>query len=103
MKLVFATTNEGKVKELKEAFKEFGIEVLSLKDLSVEVPPPEETGDSFCENAYQKATYYSRALSSWVVAEDSGLVVEALNGLPGVYSSRLQEKTQRTGKTTRNS
>ena len=89
MKVVFATSNQGKVKEVREALKEFGIEVLSLREVGKELPPPEETGNTFCENAYQKATYYSKALELPVIAEDSGLEVEALNGLPGVLSSRF--------------
>jgi len=89
LKVVFATSNKGKVKEVREALKEFDIEVLSLKEVGKEVPSPEETGRTFCENAYQKADYYSKALELPVIAEDSGLEVEALNGLPGVFSSRF--------------
>ncbi len=89
MKVVFATSNQGKVKEVREALREFGIEVLSLGEVCKELSSPEETGNTFCENAYQKATYYSKALKLPVIAEDSGLEVEALNGLPGVFSSRF--------------
>ena len=87
MKLIFATTNEGKVREVREFLKEFGIEVLPLEKGIV--PPPEEKGESFLENAYQKAVYYARALNRPVLAEDSGLEVDALGGRPGVYSSRF--------------
>ncbi|WP_456455795.1 RdgB/HAM1 family non-canonical purine NTP pyrophosphatase [Thermovibrio sp.] len=93
MKVVFATSNEGKVKEVKEALKEFGIEVLSLRKVGKELLPPEETGRTFCENAYQKADYYSKALKLPVIAEDSGLEVKALNNLPGVFSSRFAGKS----------
>jgi XTP/dITP diphosphohydrolase len=87
LKVIFATTNLGKVKEAQEVLKEFGIEVLPLE--RGKLPPPEETGETFCENAYQKAVYYSKKLGLPVIAEDSGLEVEALGGRPGVYSSRF--------------
>jgi XTP/dITP diphosphohydrolase len=89
VRIVFATGNLGKVREAQEKLKEFGIEVVSLKELGVELPAPEETGETFCENAYQKAVYYAEKLNLPVMAEDSGLEVEALKGLPGVYSSRF--------------
>ncbi|WP_457678078.1 RdgB/HAM1 family non-canonical purine NTP pyrophosphatase [Thermovibrio sp.] len=87
MRVIFATTNRGKVREVRELLKEFGIEVLPLE--KGKVKPPLENGETFCENAYQKATYYSRALNLPVIAEDSGLEVDALGGLPGIYSSRF--------------
>ncbi len=87
MRIVFATTNLGKVREVQEAFREFGIEVVPLE--KGKVPPPAEEGSTFCENAYQKATYYAKALRKPVLAEDSGLEVDLLGGLPGVYSSRF--------------
>jgi len=89
LKVVFATGNAGKVKEVKEKLKLLGIEVISLKELKEEIEPPEETGSSFLENAYQKATYYAERLNLPVIAEDSGLIVEALGGLPGVKSARF--------------
>lgn len=85
--MIFATTNLGKVKEAQEILKEFGIEVLPLE--KGKILPPEETGETFCENAYQKAVYYSKRLGLPIIAEDSGLEVEALGGRPGVYSSRF--------------
>ena len=87
MRVIFATTNPGKVREVREALKEFGIEVVPLE--RGKVPPPEERGETFCENAYEKASYYARALNEPVLAEDSGLEVDALDGRPGVYSSRF--------------
>ncbi len=88
MKIVFATKNRGKVREVQEKLKEFGIEVVPIDEVA-EVEAPEETGKTFCENAYQKATYYSEKLGMPVIAEDSGLEVKALGGKPGVYSSRF--------------
>ena len=88
MRIVFATKNRGKVREAGEKLKEFGVEVIPLDEIT-EVEAPEETGETFCENAYQKATYYARKLNLPVLAEDAGLEVEALEGKPGVYSSRF--------------
>jgi len=87
LKVIFATTNPGKVKEAQEILREFGIEVAPLE--KGKLSPPQETGETFCENAYQKAVYYSKRLGLPVMAEDSGLEVEALGGRPGVYSSRF--------------
>jgi len=88
MRIVFATKNRGKVREVKEKLKRFGIDVVPIDEVK-EIPAPEETGETFLENAYQKAVYYAKALGEPVIAEDSGLVVEALGGKPGVYSSRF--------------
>ncbi len=88
MKIVFATKNENKVKEARQKLNTFGIEVVSLNSVS-DIESPQETGKTFCENAYQKAVYYADKLGVPVIAEDSGLEVEALRGEPGVYSSRF--------------
>jgi len=88
VRIVFATKNRGKVREFQEKLKEFGIEVVPVDEVA-EVETPEETGETFCENAYQKATYYAEKIGMPVIAEDSGLEVEALEGKPGVYSSRF--------------
>ncbi|MEO2068191.1 MAG: XTP/dITP diphosphatase [Desulfurobacteriaceae bacterium] len=88
MRIVFATKNEGKVREVKEKLKEFDIEIVPISAVK-DVETPEETGETFLENAYQKAVYYANALKEPVIAEDSGLEVEVLNGSPGVYSSRF--------------
>ncbi|MFM7107925.1 MAG: RdgB/HAM1 family non-canonical purine NTP pyrophosphatase [Planctomycetaceae bacterium] len=86
--LVLGTTNAGKVRELLELLAPHGIECRSLREVegAVEV---EETGDTFAENAALKATAQARALRAWVLAEDSGLVVPALGGAPGVLSARF--------------
>ena len=88
MRIVFATKNKGKVREVKEKLKRFGIDVVPIDEVK-NVPSPEETGETFLENAYQKAIYYAKALGEPVIAEDSGLEIEALGGRPGVYSSRF--------------
>ncbi|MFM7243917.1 MAG: non-canonical purine NTP pyrophosphatase [Planctomycetaceae bacterium] len=86
--LVLGTTNEGKVRELLALLEPHGIGCRSLAglDLAVDV---EETGTTFAENAALKASQQAIALGSWVLAEDSGLVVPALGGEPGVRSARF--------------
>ncbi|MCS6875684.1 MAG: RdgB/HAM1 family non-canonical purine NTP pyrophosphatase [Aquificaceae bacterium] len=83
--LLLATTNPGKIREFKRLFEGSGIELLT-PDREVEV---EEKGCSFLENAYIKAETYHRASGIPTLADDSGLVVPALNGYPGIYSSRF--------------
>lgn len=86
--LVLGTTNQGKVRELVELLEPHGIACRSLAGLpgAVEV---EETGATFAENAALKASQQAVAVGAWVVAEDSGLVVPALGGEPGVRSARF--------------
>ena len=85
--LVLGTRNAGKLRELEELLAPLGIRCRSLEGLSgaVEV---DETGVTFAENAALKATQQAMALSRHVLAEDSGLLVDALDGAPGVYSAR---------------
>lgn len=85
--LVIATRNKGKVAEFREMFKGFPVEIKSLLDFG-SIPQAEEDGETFDDNAYKKASFTAKVLGIPVVAEDSGLVVEALNGAPGVYSAR---------------
>lgn len=90
--LVLGTTNHGKVIELVELLEPHGVGCTSLAGLTgaVEV---EETGGTFAENAALKATQQAVALGRWVLAEDSGLVVPALGGEPGVRSARFSGAT----------
>lgn len=83
MKLFLATSNPGKVREFEGAGLE--IEMFPLMK-SMEVAP--ETGDTFEANAIQKALYYGAHCDGWLIAEDSGLEVDALGGAPGVHSAR---------------
>lgn len=90
MKIAIATTNEGKFREIKEFLaKELGdeVEFLSLKDFG-EVPEAKETAKTIKGNALIKAKFYSAYLKLPVIAEDSALEVDALDGAPGLYSSR---------------
>ncbi|MED4016320.1 XTP/dITP diphosphatase [Sutcliffiella cohnii] len=85
--LIIATNNQGKVKEFSNIFSKVGYEVKSLKDFP-NLEEVEETGTTFEENAILKAKSVATALSSIVIADDSGLEVDALQGEPGVYSAR---------------
>ena len=85
--LVLATHNQGKIAEFKELLSGFPIEIKSLKDFGP-IPPVVEDGKTFEDNAYKKAHDTARMLGFPALADDSGLKVEALNGLPGVYSAR---------------
>ena len=85
--LLIASTNPGKRREIALILAGLPIELLSLADLP-DILEPDETGATFAENARLKARYYSRAAGLSVVAEDSGLVIDALEGEPGVHSAR---------------
>ena len=87
MRFVLATHNPGKLREMGEILKDFGIEVVSPKDLGINVDV-EETGSTFAENAMLKAKAICKAADLPAIADDSGLCVDALNGAPGVYSAR---------------
>lgn len=87
-KILIATKNKGKVQEFRSLFNKFNIEVQSLHDLKRHIPDIEETGKTFKENARLKAEEISRLLNQTVIADDSGLSIDFLNGRPGVYSAR---------------
>ncbi|MCX5850336.1 MAG: XTP/dITP diphosphatase [Deltaproteobacteria bacterium] len=87
MKIVFASSNEGKVKEIKEMLEGTGIELVSLKDYT-DVPEIVENGNTFLENALKKAKIISGFTNETVLADDSGLKVDILGGEPGIYSAR---------------
>jgi XTP/dITP diphosphohydrolase len=85
--LVIATKNKGKAKEFENLFSTYGFQVKTLLDYP-ESEDVEETGTSFEENAILKAEAVSHLLNRPVIADDSGLVVDALDGRPGIYSAR---------------
>ena len=85
--IVLATRNEGKISEFKILLKDFDVEIKSLKDFGP-IPTVEEDGQTFEDNAVKKAQFTARVLGFPALADDSGLVVKALNGLPGVHSAR---------------
>ena len=86
--LLVATTNPGKLREIRQLLAGAPIRLLSLADLPP-IEEPEETGATFEENARLKAHYYAARSGLWTVAEDSGLVIDALGGEPGVTSARF--------------
>ena len=88
MRLLLATSNPNKVREIRPLLKHLPLEIVTLADLAP-IPEPHETHSTFWENARQKAFAYARASGLTVVAEDSGIEIAALNGEPGVYSARF--------------
>ncbi|MEH7513405.1 XTP/dITP diphosphatase [Gottfriedia acidiceleris] len=85
--IIIATNNQGKVKDFEALFNPMGFQIKSLKDFP-EIQEVEETGTTFEENAILKAEFLARELNTPVIADDSGLIVDALEGRPGVYSAR---------------
>jgi len=85
--LVLATTNKNKVKEFQEMVGDFPVEIRSVADFGT-IPECIEDGETFDDNAYKKALHTAKILGLPAIADDSGLVVEALDGAPGVYSAR---------------
>ncbi|BDW98008.1 non-canonical purine NTP pyrophosphatase [Thalassospira tepidiphila] len=85
-KLVIASHNKGKIKEIAELLEPFGIEVFSAGELNL--PEPEETEKTFIGNAQLKSTAAASGANLPALADDSGLAVSALDGAPGIYSAR---------------
>ena len=86
-KLVFATSNEGKMKEVRSILQDLNVEVLSLKEAGIKIEVVED-GTTFEENALIKATEIQKICGEIVLADDSGLEVDYLNKEPGIYSAR---------------
>ncbi len=88
-KLLIATTNAGKVREIGALLGTLPYEVIGLADLPNAPPPVEETGTTFTANAILKSEYYYAYTGLLSLADDSGLEVDALDGAPGIYSARF--------------
>jgi XTP/dITP diphosphohydrolase len=88
MRLLVATTNRDKIREIRSLLADAPVEILTLADVPA-VEEPEETGETFEENARLKARYYAKHSGLLTAAEDSGLVIDALDGEPGVRSARF--------------
>lgn len=86
MKLIFATSNQHKLREIRSVALP-GIEIVSLKDIGFEGELP-ETHETIEENSLEKAEYLAKKFNTDCFAEDTGLIIDALNGEPGVYSAR---------------
>jgi len=85
--LVLATFNKGKSQEIKKLLKDSPLQIKDLTDFGP-IPPVIEDGETFDENAYKKASFTARVLGLPALADDSGLVVPALDGAPGIFSAR---------------
>lgn len=96
-KVVFATNNEHKLKEARDILDDIGIEVISQHDAGAYCEP-EENGTTFAENAMIKANAVYNEVKIPVIADDSGLCVDSLNGRPGIYSARYAPKGQECDK-----
>ena len=86
MKVVLASSNPGKLRELRELLTPMGLELISQGELGIDSAP--ETGQTFLENALEKARHVCRTSQLPAIADDSGLVVDALDGAPGILSAR---------------
>lgn len=91
MKLLVATKNAGKAREFREMLGDDRHDFADLSSYGGSIVTPDETGATFLANACLKASYYATATGRWALADDSGLEVDALNGKPGVVSSRWAE------------
>ncbi len=87
-KIVIATKNKGKIREMKDSFRELPVEIVALSDFG-ELPDAVEDGQTFKENAMKKAKFYMEKTGCACMADDSGLCVDALDGAPGIYSARF--------------
>ena len=94
-KLVIASHNQGKVREMRVLLEPFGMELISAADLGL--PEPEETGTTFAENALLKAHAAAQGSGLPALADDSGLCVAALGGAPGVYTADWAERQSYEG------
>ncbi len=88
LKWLLASGNPGKLREFRQILAPYGRELVSLADLDLPADAP-ETGETFHENAVMKAAYYQKATGYATIADDSGLVIDALGGRPGVFSARF--------------
>src|SRR5699024_4933696 len=87
--IIVATNNQGKAKEFKQFFAQFNIKCYSLSDFDEQYSDVEETGKTFQENAILKAEAAAKFFNKAVIADDSGLVIDALGGKPGIHTARF--------------
>jgi XTP/dITP diphosphohydrolase len=113
-KLLIATKNKGKQREIENLLSGRDIKIISLDKFNL--PTPEETGSTFIDNAKLKASYYGEQIGIAALADDSGLLVDDLDGMPGVFSARwaseagdfsgamirIEEMLKKRGKSTSN-
>lgn len=99
--LVIATRNKGKINEIKNLLHGFPVIIKDLYDFGL-IPLVREDGKTFDDNAYKKASFTAKILGLPAMADDSGIVVEALNGAPGIYSAVMAVTIYQTRKDVRN-
>lgn len=87
-KIIVATKNQGKIKEMITAFKNLDVELHSLSEFG-NLPDAIEDGSTFAENALKKASFYAKQTNCACLADDSGLEIDVLGGAPGIYSARF--------------
>ena len=92
MKIVLASSNKNKVREIKQIFLPFNIDIIGMDELGVDLPEIEENGNSYYENALIKVKEVAKYTDLPVMSDDSGLEVSALDNGPGIYSARYAEK-----------
>lgn len=92
-KLLIATSNAGKLREIRHVFTDLAVELVTLAQFG-ELPPVVEDGRTFEDNAAKKALHYAELTGVWTLADDSGLEVDALNRGPGVHSARFAGPAQ---------
>ncbi len=93
-RIILATRNAGKIREIKDILSDIKFEILSMEEVGIK-EEIEETGNTYSENALIKAMGISKILGEMVVADDSGLEVNALNNRPGVFSARYATGTEK--------
>src|SRR3989338_7442193 len=93
-KILIATTNEGKYREITHFLSDLPFELVSLNDVKGSLTDPEETGNTIDENAVLKARYYGEKTGLLTLADDGGLFVDALDGWPGVNSARIADNDE---------
>jgi XTP/dITP diphosphohydrolase len=94
--IVIATGNPGKLREIAQVLSALPFDIVGLNEIT-DIAEPDETGETFAQNARDKALYYSRATGRWCLADDSGLEVDALGGAPGTHSARYSSDTVAPG------
>ncbi|SJZ42912.1 XTP/dITP diphosphatase [Megasphaera cerevisiae] len=86
--IVLATHNKGKIREFKSILLPLGYDAIAVRNLLPDITEPDEAGTTFAENAKLKALYYMKITGKPCLADDSGIIADALHGRPGVYSAR---------------
>jgi len=87
-RIIVGTRNRKKLEEMTDLLRDLPVDVVSVDEVAADLPSPEETGETFEDNARLKALYFSNATGDICISDDSGIEIDHLGGAPGVYSSR---------------